>query len=256
MTGSSPRGRPHMRSLSSPLSLMALLVLVAGCAPRSAGVGPVGPEAPPNPLLDPGAPEMNLEAPDRFKVLFETSAGDFVLEVERALAPLGADRFYNLVRSGYYEGTRFFRVVPGFVVQWGLSGDPEVAAAWRGARIEDDPVVGSNTRGTITFAMGGPGTRTVQVYINLGDNSRLDDTGFAPFGRVTGGMDVVEALYGGYGDGAPRGQGPEQGRITSEGDAYLEAEFPELDRVERVTIIREERDPRDPREEGEGTPEG
>lgn len=194
---------------------------------------------------------MNLEAPERFKVLFETTAGDFVVEVERSLAPLGADRFYNLVGAGYYDGVRFFRVVPGFVVQFGLSGDPEVAAAWRGARIEDDPVVASNTRGTLTYAMAGPGTRTVQVFLNLGDNARLDGQGFAPFGRVTGGMDAVDRIYGGYGDGAPRGQGPDQGRIGQEGEAYLAAEFPRLDQVIRARILEV------PQVEGEvPTPDG
>jgi len=216
--------------------LVALLLVTSACAPRSASV-PMGPEAPRSPLLDPGSPEMTAQAPDLYKVLFETSAGDFVVEVERDLAPLGADRFYNLARSGFYEGARFFRVVPGFVVQFGLSGTPEIAAAWREARIEDDPVVASNERGAMTFAMGGPGTRTVQVFINLSDNSRLDATGFAPFGHVSGGMDVVDRLYGGYGDGAPRGQGPEQGRIQREGESYLAEAFPLLDRVIRTRIL-------------------
>ncbi len=218
---------------------LATLVLAAGaCAPRMAG-GPAGPEAPRPPLLDPASPEMNRPAPDTFKVLFETTAGDFVIEVERALSPEGAERFYNLARSGYYDGVRFFRVVPGFVVQFGISGDPEVAAAWRGARISDDPVEASNVRGMVTYAMAGPDTRTTQLFINLVDNSRLDDQGFAPIGRVSGGMDAVDRLHGGYGDGAPRGQGPEQGRIQSEGDAYLAREFPLLDQVIRARIVHE-----------------
>ncbi|CAN5790296.1 hypothetical protein BH23GEM11_BH23GEM11_11790 [soil metagenome] len=218
------------------LLLLALLLVTGACAPRAA-ITPVGPEAPRSPLLDPDSPEMTAQAPEIFKVLFETSAGDFVIEVERDIAPLGADRFYNLARSGFYDGARFFRVVPGFVVQFGLSGDPEVAAAWRGARIDDDPVEASNERGTVTYAMGGPGTRTVQIFINLADNSRLDATGFAPFGRVSGGMDAVDRLHGGYGDGAPRGQGPDQGRIQREGEAYLAEEFPRLDRVIRTRIL-------------------
>ncbi len=228
-----------------PVLLFGLVALGA-CAPRATVAPPMGPEGPTSPLLDPDAPAMNAEAPDLFKVLFETTAGDFVVEVERALAPVGADRFYNLVRHGYYDGVRFFRVVPGFVVQFGLSGDPEISAAWRGARIEDDSVAASNIRGAITYAMAGPGTRTVQVYINLGDNSRLDDQGFAPFGRVSGGMDVVESLYGGYGEGAPRGQGPDQGRIGAEGERYLAADFPLLDQVIRAEIVREERLPEEP----------
>ena len=197
----------------------------------------IGPVAPTPPLLDPDAPEINLRAPAVFKVLFETSAGDFVVQVERDAAPLGADRFYNLVQQGYYDQVRFFRVVPGFVVQFGLSGDPEVAGAWRGARIDDDPVQASNLRGTLTFAMAGPGTRTVQVFINLADNARLDAQGFAPFGTVTGGMDVVDRLYGGYGEGAPRGQGPAQDRIAQEGEAYLAESFPLLDQVIRARIL-------------------
>jgi peptidyl-prolyl cis-trans isomerase A (cyclophilin A) len=231
------------------------MVMVAGltlgaCAPR-VSTEALAPVPPTPPLLDPNAPEINLRAPAIFKVLFETSAGDFVVEVERDAAPLGADRFFNLVHRGYYDDVRFFRVVPGFVVQFGLSGDPEVAAAWRGARIEDDPVLGSNLRGTLTYAMAGPGTRTVQVFINLADNARLDDQGFAPFGTVTGGMDVVERLYGGYGDGAPRGQGPAQDRITLEGEAYLAEEFPLLDRVIRARILEV---PQPPEPEAGGLP--
>jgi peptidyl-prolyl cis-trans isomerase A (cyclophilin A) len=186
---------------------------------------------------------MNLEAPDRFKVLVETTAGDFLLEVERELAPLGADRFYSLLRNGYYEGVRFFRIVPGFVVQFGLSGDPAVASAWREARLADDSVRATNERGTLTFAMAGPDTRTVQLFINLGNNGRLDAQGFAPLGRVTGGMDTVERLYPGYGEGPPRGSGPDQGRIQAEGEAYLERDYPRLDRIIRTTILREERTP-------------
>ncbi len=180
---------------------------------------------------------MNQAAPERFKVLVETTAGDFIVEVDRELAPRGADRFYNLVRHGYYEGVRFFRVVPGFVVQFGIHPDPAVAGAWREAAIPDDPVRASNRRGFVTFATSGPDTRTVQVFINLVDNVRLDAMGFAPFGRVTGGMDAVERFYAGYGEGPPRGQGPEQPRMQAEGDAYPEAEFPRLDRVLRTRII-------------------
>jgi peptidyl-prolyl cis-trans isomerase A (cyclophilin A) len=189
------------------------------------------------PLLHPDSPLMNRTAPDSFKVLFETTAGDFMVEVERSRAPLGADRFYNLVRHGYYDGVRFFRVVPGFVVQFGLHGDPEVTNAWRDARIPDDSVSTSNRRGSITFATSGPDTRTVQVFINLADNTRLDAQGFAPFGVVTGGMDAVDRLHSGYGEGAPRGRGPDQAQIRQEGEAYLAREFPELDRVIRTRII-------------------
>jgi peptidyl-prolyl cis-trans isomerase A (cyclophilin A) len=236
------RARPR---LLGGLLLVLLVVAAGACAPRAA-VPPEPPTPTLPPLLDPASPQMNVEAPDLYKVLFETSAGDFVVAVERALAPRGADRFYNLVRAGYYDGVRFFRVVPGFVVQFGLSGDPEISSAWRTARIPDDSVRASNTRGMITYAKGGPDTRTVQVYVNLGDNSRLDDQGFAPFGRVSGGMDVVDALYGEYGDGPPRGQGPTQDRIGAEGETYLAAEFPELDQVIRATVVQEERFPPPP----------
>ncbi len=190
--------------------------------------------------MDPEHPEVNRPVPERFKVLFETTAGDFVVEVTREWAPLGAHRFYNLVGAGYYDGARFFRVIHGFMAQFGIHADPEVSAAWRGARLTDDPVTRPNERGYITFATGGPDTRTTQLFINYGDNTRLDSQGFAPFGIVTGGMDTVERLYGEYGEGAPRGRGPQQGRIQSEGEAYLAEEFPELDRILRTTILWEE----------------
>jgi peptidyl-prolyl cis-trans isomerase A (cyclophilin A) len=218
---------------SARLLVAAILLLLGACAPRA--TAPTGAAA--SPLLDPGSPLMNRIAPDSFKVLFETTAGDFMVEVERSRAPLGADRFYNLVRHGYYDGVRFFRVVPGFVVQFGLHGDPQVTNAWRDARISDDSVSASNRRGSITFATSGPDTRTVQVFINLADNVRLDAQGFAPFGVVTGGMDAVDRLHSGYGEGAPRGRGPDQAQIRQEGEAYLAREFPELDRVLRTRIL-------------------
>jgi peptidyl-prolyl cis-trans isomerase A (cyclophilin A) len=180
--------------------------------------------------------EMNETAPDTFLAKFQTTQGDFAIEVTRAWAPLGADRFYNLVKNGFYDGVRFFRVLPGFVVQFGINGDPEVSAKWREANIEDDPVVESNLKGHITYAMGGPGTRTTQVFINLEDNTRLDKMGFAPFGKVVEGMEIVEKLFGGYGEGAPSGRGPHQGRIQGEGNAYLEKEFPKLDHVKSATV--------------------
>lgn len=193
------------------------------------------------PLLDPTDPEMNATAPELFRAGFETTGGDFVIEVHRAWAPNGADRFYNLVRHGFYDGTRFFRVLEGFVAQWGINGGPAINAAWVGAQIPGDPVVESNTRGRVTYAMGGsPDSRTTQLFINYGDNSNLDPSGFAPFGEVVSGMDVVDQLYAGYGEGAPRGQGPAQGRIQSEGNAYLEVGFPDLDHVIRATIAAPE----------------
>jgi peptidyl-prolyl cis-trans isomerase A (cyclophilin A) len=226
-----------MRPMSTVRLLPAVAVLaaipIAACAAPFAG--PAAPD--PARLLQPDHPEMQRTAPDTFEVHFETTQGDFVMEVVREWAPIGADRFYNLARHGYYDGVRFFRVLPGFVVQFGISGDPTISAAWREMRMADDPVVRSNERGYVSYAMAGPDTRTVQVFINLADNSRLDAQGFAPFARVVSGMEVVEALHAGYGEGAPRGDGPEQERIQAEGEAYLEAEFPELDRVVRATVV-------------------
>lgn len=181
---------------------------------------------------------LNEKAPATYKARFDTSAGVFAVEVTRAQAPLGADRFYNLVKSGFYDGTRFFRVISGFMVQFGIHGDPAVAAAWRGARIQDDPVKGTNSPMTITFATGGPNTRTTQVFINFGNNAALDKQGFAPFGRVIEGEDVVRKIFSGYGEGAPRGKGPEQGRIQAEGNAYLTKEFPKMDYVKSATIVK------------------
>ncbi len=176
-------------------------------------------------------------APATFRARFETSAGAFVIEVKRDWAPQGADRFYNLVKSGYYDGVRFFRVISGFMAQFGIHGDPQVSAAWRERRIPDDPVRQSNARGMVTFATAGPNTRTTQVFINFRDNGMLDGQGFAPFGRVVEGMEVVDRLYAGYGEGAPGGAGPDQGRIQAEGNAYLERDFPKLDYIKRATIV-------------------
>jgi peptidyl-prolyl cis-trans isomerase A (cyclophilin A) len=158
----------------------------------------------------------NEPAPASYKVKFDTSKGAFVVQVTRAWAPQGADRFYNLVKSGFYDNVRFFRVISGFMVQFGINGDPGIMARWRTAQISDDPVAQSNTKGMVTFAMAGPNTRTSQVFINFGDNSRLDQSGFSPFGRVVSGMNVVEAINAEYGEGAPSGRGPNQSRIQSE----------------------------------------
>lgn len=183
------------------------------------------------PLLDPEHPDVNRTAPDTFRVRFRTTEGDFLVEVHRDWAPRGADRFYNLVRAGFYDDVYFFRVLDGFVAQFGINGDPAVSAAWSWAEIQDDPVRESNRRGTLVYATGGPNTRTTQLFINLVDNERLDGMGFSPFGEVVEGMAVVDSLYSGYGEGAPQGLGPSQGRIEDEGNAYLRAEFPELDRI-------------------------
>ncbi len=169
------------------------------------------------------------------EVVVETSRGEFVIAVRREWAPLGADRFLSLVESGYYEDARFHRVVPDFIVQWGLAGDPALIAEWMNAYIPDDPVVASNTRGRIAFAFTEPGTRTTQVYVNLVNNVRLDSTGFAPFGEVVSGMEVVDALYSGYGEDAGGGlRRGDQRRIVAEGNLYLDREYPLLDRLTRA----------------------
>ena len=192
-----------------------------------------------DPLLDPDHPESNATAPAQFRVAFETTKGRFVVEVHRDWAPHGADRFYNLVRNGYYDGNRFFRVVDGFVAQFGMNGDPAVNEAWDMAAIPDDPDNEMNTRGRITFAHGGPETRTTQLFINLGDNLNLDTMGFPPFGEVVEGMEVVESLHADYGDGPPYGMGPDQGRIGQDGNDYLDREYPLLDAIESATIVAE-----------------
>ena len=182
--------------------------------------------------MDPTGEALNEQAPDEFSVRLETSAGPVVIQVTRDWAPHGADRFYNLVRNGFYDGQRFFRVVPGFVVQWGLSGDPKLNMAWRQANILDDPVVQVNTRGRITYAKTNqPNTRTTQLFINLGDNSNLDGMGFAPFGEVVEGMEVVDAINAEY------GERPNQGQIAMNGNAYLEENFPNLDYIVKAEII-------------------
>ena len=173
-----------------------------------------------------------------FKVRFSTSAGTVVVRVRSDWAPLGAARFRALVESGFYDGARFFRVLPGFVAQVGISGDPAVTRKWDKSEIKDDPVKASNTRGRVTFATAGPDTRTTQIFINFSDkNARLDSKGFSPFGEVLEGMDVVERLYSGYGEGAPQGKGPDQDRIEKEGNAYLERDFPKLDYIQTARLV-------------------
>jgi len=185
-------------------------------------------------LSDPAT--LNAPAPAVFKARFDTSKGTFVVEVHRDWAPNGADRFYNLVKNGFFNNARFFRVISGFMVQFGINADPKISAHWEDANIPDDRVTQSNQPGFITFATRGPNTRTTQVFINYGNNEGLDRQGFAPFGRVISGMQVVTALYSGYGEGAPQGQGPEQGLIQSQGNAYLIKQFPKLDFIKKATI--------------------
>ncbi|MDE2794603.1 MAG: peptidylprolyl isomerase [Gemmatimonadota bacterium] len=188
-----------------------------------------------NPMLL--TPESLTEtAPDVFQARFETSKGDFVIEVHREWSPRGADRFYNLVANGYYDNVRFFRVIAGFMAQFGIHGDTEVSAAWREQRIDDDPVVQSNTRGFVSYAKGDANTRTTQIFINFGDNSRLDPMGFSPFGQVVEGMEVVDRIYSGYGNTQPNGTGPNPPLIHTRGNEYLDEEYPNLDFVTRATI--------------------
>ncbi|MCX6549584.1 MAG: peptidylprolyl isomerase [Acidobacteria bacterium] len=218
----------HSRFTLTILSLAAFLT-VGACA--GAAQTPAASAS----LKDPKA--LTEQAPPVYKAKFDTSAGAFVIEVHRDWAPLGADRFYNLVKNGFYNDCRFFRVIAGFMVQFGIHGDPAVSNVWRSARIGVDPVKESNKRGYITYAMGGsPDTRTTQVFINFSDNTNLDKAGFAPFGQVVAGMDVVDKIYSVYGEGAPGGNGPEQSRVQLEGNAFLKASFPNLDYIKTATI--------------------
>ena len=185
-------------------------------------------------LRNPAA--LNDKAPDTYKAKLDTSKGPFEITVHREWAPLGADRFYNLVKNGYYDDCRFFRVLDNFMAQIGINGTPSLQTIWREARIQDDPVKQSNKRGSASFATAGPNTRTTQFFINFGNNANLDRSGFAPFGEVTSGMDIVDKLYSGYGEGAPNGRGPAQGRIQTEGNAYLTKDFPKLDYVKKATV--------------------
>ena len=197
-----------------------------------------GAQKPPDILLSPQDVRWNEPAPEVFRAVFETTRGTFAIDVQRAWSPHGADRFYNLVRHGFYDGIRFNRVIAGFIAQWGVSGYPEVTRIWKARAIPDDPVRQSNERGTIAFAMTGPDTRTTQVYISLADNSRLDAQGFSPFGRIVDGMDVVDQLYAGYGENAGGGvRAGNQGPIEEGGNAWLDREFPLLDHIIRARIV-------------------
>ena len=168
---------------------------------------------------------------------FETSKGDFVIEARREWAPRGADHFFGLVNYKFYDGARFFRVIRNYIVQFGINGDPQTQALWGGAQIPDDPVVQSNTKGFVSFAKLGPNSRATQVFINLKDNASLDAEGFAPFGRVVEGMDVVERLWSSYGEVAPRGTGPDPATIEQQGNGYLDQRFPRLDYIIRARVV-------------------
>jgi peptidyl-prolyl cis-trans isomerase A (cyclophilin A) len=234
--------------------MLALALFALGCEDKVQAPPP--PKPPPAPAEQPkvapppAAPAKDVSAlleprlltqtaPDTYKAKFETSRGTFVIEVTREWAPKGADRFYNLVKNGYFDDVRFFRVIQAprkFMAQFGINGDPRVNAVWRDARIEDDPVKKSNERGMISFATSGPNSRTTQVFINYDNNARLDGMGFSPFGKVIEGMEIVDGLYAEYGEGYPNGRGPDQGRLQAQGNAYLIADFPKLDYVKKATI--------------------
>ncbi len=209
----------------------ALPLLLAGCSG-----GSTEDEAPVqrNPLLR--ADDFKETAPAEYQVTLETSEGNVVIQVYRDWAPLGADRFYSLARGGFYDDARIYRVVPGFMAQFGLNADPYVNQVWKREFLVDDPVVESNTRGRVAFAKGGRHTRTTEIFISYKDNSALDDEGFAPIGEVVEGMDVVDAFYSEYGDGPPRGDGPYQAMAQARGNEYLDADFPELTRIVGVTV--------------------
>jgi peptidyl-prolyl cis-trans isomerase A (cyclophilin A) len=177
------------------------------------------------------AAQAPAPVPDVYRVSFDTSKGEFVIEVTKAWAPLGAERFYRLVQQQFFDNARFFRVIDGFMVQFGLPASPAVAARWRARTLRDDRVTQSNTRGMVTYAMAGPNTRTTQVFINYGNNARLNADGFSPFGKVVAGMEVVDKLYSRY------GESPDQGMIQAQGNAYLEAKFPRLDYIKTARIV-------------------
>ncbi len=215
--------RPVMTLLAAGLALAVVTLGAEQAGTRKSLSNPAG---------------LTEQAPATYKVNFDTSAGSFTIQVHRDWAPHGADRFYNLVKNGFYDDARFFRAIAGFMVQFGINGNPKISAAWRNAQIPADPVKQSNKRGYITYAMGAaPTTRTTQVFINFRDNGNLDKLGFAPFGEVVApGMDVVDKINTSYGEGAPRGKGPDQGRVQSEGNAYLMKSFPNLDHIKSATI--------------------
>ncbi len=208
-----------------PAVLVLSLALVAQTAERA------------DALRDPAHPLWSRPSPAVWRAVFETTKGKFVLEVTRALAPRGADRFYHLIETGFYDDSRFFRVIQGRFAQFGIAGSPAVAAIWRQGSFPDDPVKASNVRGTFAFAMTGPNARTTQIYINTADQPRQDAEGFAPFGKVVEGMDVVDRLYSGYGERSGSGmRAGRQARLFEEGNAYLDREFPLLDKLIRAAI--------------------
>jgi len=222
----------HMKPLLSALAVCSLLLSCSFSSAQATRPHPKpaasGGAAHPS-LLHPAS--LKAKAPAEFKVSFVTTCGNFVVLVHRDWAPLGADRFYNLARNGYFTNAAFFRVIPRFVAQFGLSANPAVNKVWRDAKIQDDPVKQSNKRGTLVFAMAGPNTRTTQLFINFQDNARLDGMGFAPFGEIVEGMENVDKIYPGY------GESPQQDLIVEQGDAYLAKNFHELDKIKLARVL-------------------
>jgi peptidyl-prolyl cis-trans isomerase A (cyclophilin A) len=209
--------------------MKALILLLVSGTVMLAQAPPPAPAAAPAPnLMNPST--LKATAPDLFRVKFATTHGDFVVEVHRAWAPIGADRFYNLVVNNFFTDAAFFRYVPNFIVQFGLPANPAIGRVWQSANIKDDPVKHGNTKGTLVFATAGPNTRTTQFFINFADNTPLDGQGFAAFGQVVSGMNIAEGLYSGY------GEKPDQGAITSQGKAYLDKNFPKIDSIKSATI--------------------
>jgi peptidyl-prolyl cis-trans isomerase A (cyclophilin A) len=215
-------------AMRNSLLILSAAALVIGCSPS------------PEPAKAPAtveAPKGPVRAPDTFQAKFETTKGEFTVEVVRAWAPHGADRFYDLMEHRFFDGARFYRVVKKFLVQFGVSKDPKANQLWGQLKLADDPPRQSNKRGFVAFAQQGPNSRTTQVFINLADNSKmLDKSGFVPFGRVVSGMDVVEQLYAGYGDMPPRGEGPDAAKYGMMGEEYVERSFPKLDTIRSVRV--------------------
>lgn len=219
-------------------ALAPILLLLTACADSPCGPAPSAPVLPPDHvLLHPEAAEMRVVPPDSFDVVLETSEGALRVRITRAWAPLGAYRFYNLARNGFYDGARFFRVLPGFAAQFGMSGHPAVDSVWLAQPLPDDPPRVPTAAGTLSFAMAGPDTRTTQLFFSYDSNEMLDAQGFTPVGRVVDGMDVLFRLYAGYGEVPPQGTGPSFGCIASHGNEYLSRRYPQLDSIQRVRVI-------------------
>ncbi len=227
---------PRRRAVVLASLIVAGSVTTVACGSDGAGGG--GSSSASAALRNPNPTEIAAPAPDSFRVAVETSKGNFTILARRAWAPKGVDRFYHLVRLGFFDDVRFFRVLPGFMAQFGMHGDPKVNSAWESLRLEDDPVVETNKRGAVTFAKTSePNSRSTQLFINTVDNRNLDADGFAPIGEVIEGLAVVDSLYADYGEGPPYGGGPDQGRMAAQGNTYLAQSFPKLDFIRRATIV-------------------